>query len=108
MIKPRIALAALLPLLLTACGTEQEARQPNIVLIVADDLGYSDIGSFGGEIRTPNLDSLAAHGLRLTNFHRMMSMPMPKQIASGHIMNPPPVQMSPRDSACPWPSEGVS
>ena len=69
MIKPRFALAAFLPLLLTACGTEQEARQPNIVLIVADDLGYSDIGSFGGEIRTPNLDSLAAHGLRLTNFH---------------------------------------
>ena len=69
MIKPRFAIAALLPLLLTACGTEQEALQPNIVLIVADDLGYSDIGSFGGEIRTPNLDSLAAHGLRLTNFH---------------------------------------
>ncbi|MEL7446505.1 MAG: arylsulfatase, partial [Pseudomonadota bacterium] len=43
--------------------------QPNIVIIVADDLGYSDIGSFGGEIRTPNLDRLAAEGVRFTNFY---------------------------------------
>lgn len=42
---------------------------PNIVMIVADDLGYSDIGAFGGEIDTPYLDSLAASGLKLTNFH---------------------------------------
>ena len=44
-------------------------QQPNVVLIVADDLGFSDLGSFGGEIRTPNLDRLAADGARLTNFH---------------------------------------
>lgn len=44
-------------------------QRPNILLIVADDLGYSDIGAFGSEIRTPNIDSLAAHGLTLTNFH---------------------------------------
>ena len=47
----------------------QADERPNIVLIVADDLGFSDIGAFGSEIRTPNLDTLAAEGVRLTNFH---------------------------------------
>ena len=42
--------------------------RPNIVLIVADDLGFSDIGCFGGEIETPNLDGLAYRGVRLTSF----------------------------------------
>ena len=42
---------------------------PNIILIMADDMGYTDLGSFGSEIRTPNLDSLAFEGIRLTNFH---------------------------------------
>lgn len=46
-----------------------EAKRPNILIIVADDLGYTDLGSFGGEISTPNLDRLARSGLRLTNFH---------------------------------------
>lgn len=45
-----------------------QERRPNIALIVADDLGYADIGSFGGEISTPNLDALASVGLRFTNF----------------------------------------
>ncbi len=44
-------------------------KQPNILLIVADDMGYSDIGSFGGEIATPTLDNLANEALRLSNFH---------------------------------------
>jgi len=43
--------------------------KPNILIIVADDLGYSDLGAFGGEIRTPNLNALAARGLKLTGFH---------------------------------------
>ena len=47
---------------------DQEKR-PNILLIVADDLGWSDMGSFGGEINTPNLDSIAFNGIRLTNFY---------------------------------------
>ncbi|MDB4986706.1 MAG: arylsulfatase [Myxococcaceae bacterium] len=45
------------------------ARRPNILLLVADDLGYSDIGAFGGEINTPNLDTLAAEGRLLTGHH---------------------------------------
>jgi arylsulfatase len=43
--------------------------KPNLLLIVADDLGYADIGSFGGEVRTPNLDALAQRGLRATNYY---------------------------------------
>jgi|694.fasta_scaffold55396_4 arylsulfatase len=41
----------------------------NVVIFLADDLGYSDIGGYGGEIRTPNLDRLANHGVKLSNFH---------------------------------------
>ena len=44
-------------------------KRPNFLLIVADDLGFSDLGAFGGEIDTPNLDALALAGLRLTDFH---------------------------------------
>ena len=43
--------------------------KPNILLIVSDDMGYSDVGCFGGEIQTPNLDRLAANGLRFTQFY---------------------------------------
>jgi len=71
-----------LALILVSCKQEiesvgesslTEARQPNILLIVADDLGYSDIGSFGGEIATPTLDRLANEGLSLSNFHVLPS-----------------------------------
>ncbi len=44
-------------------------RRPNIVLIVTDDMGYADIGAFGGEIATPNIDALASAGVRFTNFY---------------------------------------
>lgn len=47
-----------------------DAKQPpNILLILADDLGFSDLGCYGGEIATPNLDSLATNGLRFTQFY---------------------------------------
>ena len=45
------------------------ARRPNIVLIMSDDMGYSDIGCFGGEIQTPTLDGLAKDGLRFSQFY---------------------------------------
>ncbi|MCU1719474.1 arylsulfatase [Pseudomonas sp. 5P_3.1_Bac2] len=45
------------------------SSRPNVLLIVADDLGFSDLGAFGSEIATPNLDALALQGLRLTDFH---------------------------------------
>jgi len=47
----------------------QSATKPNIVLIVADDMGFSDAGCYGGEIQTPNLDKLAANGLRFNQFY---------------------------------------
>jgi len=45
------------------------ARRPNIVVILGDDMGFSDMGAFGGEINTPNLDSLAKEGVRFANFY---------------------------------------
>ncbi len=47
----------------------ERSTRPNIVVIVADDLGFSDVGSFGSEIPTPNLDALAAEGTRFSSFH---------------------------------------
>lgn len=63
-----IALGGLCVLLLSACSGPQPSR-PNILLIVADDMGYTDAGFFGSEIATPHLDALALRGLRFTNFH---------------------------------------
>jgi arylsulfatase A-like enzyme len=47
----------------------EAAERPNIIIIVCDDMGFSDLGCFGSEIATPNLDKLAAGGLRFTDFH---------------------------------------
>lgn len=71
-----------LVVLLSACSQDEDPgtapsaenaqdiqSRPNILLVVADDLGYSDIGAFGSEILTPNLDELAARGMVLTNFY---------------------------------------
>jgi arylsulfatase A-like enzyme len=57
-------------LALGACGSPpQPDGRPNILLIVADDLGYADLGAYGGDIRTPNIDGLATEGVRFTQFH---------------------------------------
>ena len=57
-------------LLLTGCNeVDVTSPRPNILLIIADDLGYTDMGAYGSEIRTPNLDNLAAEGLLLTDFY---------------------------------------
>lgn len=52
-----------------AAAAPAPARRPNVLIILADDLGYSDLGCYGGEIATPNLDGLAAGGLRFTQFY---------------------------------------
>lgn len=48
---------------------KEPEKRPNIVLIVLDDMGYSDLGCYGGEIHTPNIDQLAAEGIRFTQMH---------------------------------------
>ncbi len=55
--------------LATSFSIQATGKRPNIVMIVADDMGFADIGSFGSEIKTPNIDSLANQGVRFTNFY---------------------------------------
>lgn len=63
------AIAATLIVLTVEPRPVGAASRPNILVILADDMGYSDIGCYGGEIRTPNLDALARGGVRLTQFY---------------------------------------
>jgi arylsulfatase A-like enzyme len=75
--RQRLIRAALATALLAATAASQAAipptagaaKRPNIVIILGDDLGFSDMGAFGGEIKTPNLDSLAKAGVRCTQFY---------------------------------------
>lgn len=68
----RFAAGLLCATALSACSTTQlgsnRKQRPNIITIVLDDVGFSDIGCYGGEIRTPNIDRLAARGLRFNRF----------------------------------------
>ena len=66
---------------------EAASARPNILFIVADDLGYTDIGAFGSEIATPNLDELAFAGVRLTNFrtHRACQQTRVMMMASANV-----------------------
>ena len=61
--------AAFIACLASDCATPAATPKPNIVVILADDMGFSDAGCYGGEIQTPNLDRLAGHGLRFTHFY---------------------------------------
>ena len=69
----RAGITVAVPLLVALCGvsapSQAQDRKPNIVIILGDDMGYSDMGMFGSEIRTPNLDSLAKNGVRFTSFY---------------------------------------
>ncbi|HKX89694.1 MAG TPA: sulfatase-like hydrolase/transferase, partial [Sphingopyxis sp.] len=65
-----IAIAALLAAVpLQAQPVAPPPRHPNIVILLADDWGFSDVGSFGSEMATPNIDALAQAGMRFSNFH---------------------------------------
>ena len=73
--------------------------RPNIIVILVDDMGYSDLGCFGSEIETPNVDALAAGGLRFTQFYNqgrccptrasLMTGLQPHQVGIGHMTEPP-------------------
>ena len=62
-IPPKMILGAALAVM-SAFHVEAADQRPNVLLIMADDMGYTDIGSFGGEIETPNIDALAKEGVR--------------------------------------------
>lgn len=71
-----ISLCVIVLFLMTSCKTNQEKNEaktvypekPNIVLIMCDDMGFSDLGCYGGEVNTPNIDALAAEGIRFSQF----------------------------------------
>lgn len=65
----RLGLVSLVAFLSGSFSLAAEPARPNVLLIVADDLGFSDLGCYGGEIVTPNLDGLAQRGLRFTQFY---------------------------------------
>ena len=66
--RERASILAIWCLVAITAGVDA-AEKPNVVFILADDLGFSDLGCYGGEIATPNLDGLAAGGLRFTQFY---------------------------------------
>ena len=98
MIRSVVVLAAVVGLLGSgaAGGAEAPARRPNIVLIMSDDMGYSDLGCYGGEHATPNLDALATAGVRFTQFYNtarccptrasLLTGLYPHQAGIGHMM----------------------
>ena len=74
---PRNDFGRLWPVIAAFCvgagGAMAQDQRPNILLVVADDLGFTDIGPFGSEIRTPALDRLADRGVLFTDFHASVS-----------------------------------
>lgn len=84
------------PLRGAAAATAKPPARPNIIVILADDMGYSDIGCYGGEIATPHLDSLAQGGVRFTQFYNtarccptrasLLTGLHPHQAGIGHMM----------------------
>jgi arylsulfatase A-like enzyme len=67
-LRPTFLTPFLLALTVALLTFDAKSAAPNLIVIVADDLGYSDLGCYGGEIATPNLDRLAGEGVRLTRF----------------------------------------
>ncbi len=89
-----------------------ESGPPNIVFILADDLGYTDLGSYGSEISTPNLDALAETGLRFTNYHTAANCAPSRAMlltgVSSHLAGVPniPEMLAPEQRAA-WNYQGV-
>lgn len=78
----KIVISVLLVVAGTVSIAQKKSSRPNIVVILADDLGYGDIGSFGAtDIRTPNIDNLAKNGLKLTSFYSSSPVCSPTRAA---------------------------
>src|ERR1041384_5400256 len=80
-----------LPAINLAAQLGDAKPRPNIVLIMADDLGYSDIGCYGSEISTPNPHKLAARGLRVTQFYNTAPSRPARGLGFARFFPPPPV-----------------
>ncbi|MGE5609812.1 MAG: arylsulfatase [Bacillota bacterium] len=65
------AVGLAMPWATAAAQTQPAAPRPNVIVVLADDMGFSDVGCYGGEIRTPNIDRLASDGVRFTQFYNM-------------------------------------
>ena len=86
-----------LPVGTPAAPEPPASRPPNIIVVLSDDMGFSDIGCYGGEIQTPNLDALAANGVRFTQFYNtarccptrasLLTGLYPHQAGIGHMMD---------------------
>ncbi len=87
----RAAITTLAVLALAAPAQAQRAapdpRHPNIVILLADDWGFSDVGAFGSEIATPNIDALARAGMRFSNFHVAGSCSPTRAMLQTGVMN---------------------
>ena len=70
-------IVAAMGLLLLGTAPAAFSKRPNNLLVMADDMGWTDIGSFGSEIDTPNLDTLAQQGVKFTDFHVSVSCSPP-------------------------------
>ena len=83
-----ITIGALLSIASAQAQPAKSARkQPNIVILLADDWGFSDVGSFGSEIATPNIDALAKAGMRFSNFHVAGSCSPTRAMLQTGVMN---------------------
>jgi arylsulfatase A-like enzyme len=103
--KQTILLLTVVTIIFAGCTSNSKPEiinsdsRPNIIVILSDDMGYSDIGCYGGEVETPNLDALAQNGLRFTQFYNgarccptrasLMTGCYPHQVGIGHMTNTP-------------------
>ena len=108
---------ALVSILFSSCQSEEsiqgpaeESRQPNIVLILVDDMGYMDIGAFGSEVSTPNIDALARESTLFTDFYcaSFPTGPMRKDLFSGRFTFPYASWATPRRDTRPAAGGAVS
>jgi arylsulfatase len=66
---PYLLLSCLSCVVFTEADATKVTKRPNILIVMVDDMGFSDLGCYGGEIETPVMDSLATNGLRFTQFY---------------------------------------
>ena len=85
-------------LFLAGCQSKMVEQQPNIILIMCDDMGFSDLGCYGSEIQTPNLDRLAAEGLRMTQFYNTAKCTESRAIMLSGLYHQQTDELSRRDN----------